>query len=57
MILIVSSLRRIVRDRSGATAIEYAVLAALVAMAIIAAVRALGVEVGSTFEDVASGFS
>jgi pilus assembly protein Flp/PilA len=40
------------RDESGATAIEYGLLAALVAVAIIAIVTALGGELNETFAKV-----
>ncbi|MBU1385153.1 MAG: Flp family type IVb pilin [Alphaproteobacteria bacterium] len=39
-------------DESGATAIEYGLIAALIAVVIIAAVTALGGEVAATFGDV-----
>ena len=38
-----------VRDESGATAIEYGLIAALIAVGIIAAVRGLGSQIGATF--------
>lgn len=41
-------------DESGATAIEYGLIAALVGVAIIAGVRALGSELNETFSDVSS---
>lgn len=40
------------RDESGATAIEYGLLAALVAVAIITAVTQLGGELNETFTSV-----
>jgi pilus assembly protein Flp/PilA len=40
---------RFVKDESGATAIEYGLIAALVGIAIIAGARALGQQIGSTF--------
>jgi pilus assembly protein Flp/PilA len=40
---------RFVKDQSGMTAPEYALLAALVAIAIIGAARLLGSQVGTTF--------
>jgi pilus assembly protein Flp/PilA len=43
---------RLVRDESGATAIEYGLIAALVAVAIIAAAGALGTQIGTTFSTV-----
>ena len=43
------------RDDSGPTAIEYGLIAALIAVVIIAAVRLVGTELESTFDLVASG--
>jgi pilus assembly protein Flp/PilA len=40
---------RFVKDESGATAIEYGLIAALIAVAIIVAARALGTELAATF--------
>jgi pilus assembly protein Flp/PilA len=44
--------RRLIRDERGATAIEYAMIAAGVAVAIVAAVNALGVSVKAMYESV-----
>ncbi len=43
---------RFVKDESGATAIEYGLIAALIAVGIIVAARALGLEVAATFAKV-----
>jgi pilus assembly protein Flp/PilA len=43
---------RFVKDESGATAIEYGLIAALIAVGIIVAARALGTQIAATFEDV-----
>ena len=40
---------RFVKDESGATAIEYGLIAALIAVGIIAAARALGTQISATF--------
>lgn len=45
---------RFLRDQSGATAIEYGLMAALVSIAIIAAAAAIGGGVESQYENVAS---
>lgn len=45
-------LRNLLTDRSGATAIEYSIIGALVAVAIIGGVTALGNGVGNTFNTV-----
>jgi pilus assembly protein Flp/PilA len=43
---------RFVKDESGATAIEYGLIAALIAVGIIAAARGLGSQIGLTFNKV-----
>lgn len=45
---------RFVKDESGATAIEYGLIAALVSVAIIAALNTLSGSLSSTFEGIAS---
>ena len=42
-----------VRDDSGATAIEYGLIAALIAVAIIATVTLVGTDLVATFQSVA----
>lgn len=42
-------LRNFLNDESGATAIEYGLIAALVAVALISAGTAMGTQLGSTF--------
>ena len=44
---------RFVRDESGATAIEYGLIAALIAVVIIGAVTAVGTSLNTTFSSVA----
>jgi pilus assembly protein Flp/PilA len=41
-------------DESGATAIEYGLIAALIAVVIIAAVTALGTNISAAFTDVST---
>ncbi|MFV0255966.1 Flp family type IVb pilin [Candidatus Liberibacter solanacearum] len=48
----INNIRNFLQDESGATAIEYGLLAALVAVAIIAAVSTLGKRLTTTFEKV-----
>jgi pilus assembly protein Flp/PilA len=43
---------RFIKDESGATAIEYGLIAALVGVAIIGGVRSLGSKLSSTFSNV-----
>jgi len=45
---------RFAKDVSGATAIEYGLIAAGISVAIIAAVQSLGGRIGTTFNNVAS---
>jgi pilus assembly protein Flp/PilA len=45
-------LSRFVRDESGATAIEYGLIAALIAVGIIGAVTTVGVKLNTTFKGV-----
>jgi pilus assembly protein Flp/PilA len=47
-------LARFFKDESGATAIEYGLIAALIAVAIITAVTSLGNNAGATFNDIAN---
>jgi pilus assembly protein Flp/PilA len=43
---------RFVKDESGATAIEYGLIAALIAVGIIVSARLLGTEIANTFTKV-----
>ena len=45
-------LKRFVQDEAGATAIEYGLIAALIAVGIIAAARGLGSQIGDTFNTI-----
>ncbi|GBD42356.1 hypothetical protein HRbin39_01747 [bacterium HR39] len=47
------TLRALWQDESGATAIEYGLIAALVAVAIIAVLTTLGTRLTNTFQTVA----
>lgn len=47
---------RFMRDEDGVTAIEYALLASLIAVFIVGAVGTLGVSVNGLFTRVAAGF-
>ncbi len=47
-------IRDFVRDDSGATAIEYGLIAALISVAIITAATALGTNVGKSFNKVST---
>jgi len=45
---------RFVRDESGATAIEYGLIAALIAVVIIGAVQVVGTNLSTTFTKVSA---
>ena len=47
---------RFFKDEEGATAIEYALLASLIALLMIAGVTGVGKSVQSTFETINTGF-
>lgn len=49
-------LRRLKRDETGGTATEYAMLAAMLAIGVLAAVAAIGVETENSFNSVANAF-
>ena len=46
--------KNLIRDEQGATAIEYGLIAALIAVAAITAMTALGGELSETFTEVES---
>ena len=48
------SITRFIRNESGATAIEYGLIAAGIAVAIIATVQALGTNLNNTFSTVST---
>jgi pilus assembly protein Flp/PilA len=50
-------LRKFLRDESGATAIEYGLIAACISIAIIAAVQGIGTALDSTFDAVESALN
>ena len=49
------SVRTFLRDESGATAIEYALIASLIAIVIITAVALVGTQVSTVFGKVGNG--
>ncbi len=51
---VMRTLSRFIRDESGATAIEYGLLAAGIAVAIIATVQGLGTALTDTFKSVST---
>ena len=50
-------LSRFYKDESGATAIEYGLIAALIALAIMFGAGALGNSIGNKFNSIASAIS
>ena len=46
---------RFVKDESGATAIEYGLIAALIALALVGALTTLGGKISGTFQNIATG--
>ncbi|GJL93898.1 MAG: pilus assembly protein [Hyphococcus sp.] len=48
-------IKRFSADEDGATAIEYGLIAALIAVAIIAAVQSVGTTLSETFSEIDSG--
>lgn len=49
-----SFIRNLLKDKSGVTAIEYGLIASLIAVAIVTAVTLVGTELNNTFEYVAT---
>jgi pilus assembly protein Flp/PilA len=48
------SIKKFVADESGVTAIEYALIASLIAVFIITAIQTVGANVSTVFNEVAS---
>ena len=48
---------RFLKDESGATAIEYGLIAALISVALIAGATTLGDQLSNTFNDVSASMS
>ena len=47
--------KRLIADESGATAIEYGLIAALISVVVITAVTKIGTNLKGTFNNVANG--
>ena len=47
-----SNFRKFIKNNKGATAIEYGLIAALIAVAAVSAMTALGTKLGTTFNNV-----
>ncbi len=50
-------MKRLWKDRSGATAIEYGLIAALIAVIIIAAISLVGTDLSNMFNTVANSIN
>jgi pilus assembly protein Flp/PilA len=55
--LIMPILVRLLRDENGATAIEYAIIAAGISIVIVVAVNAIGTSLSAKFTEVSAGFN
>jgi pilus assembly protein Flp/PilA len=53
----IGSIKKFLTNDSGATAIEYALIASLIAVAIIVAITAVGTHLQKTFNEVSSNLS
>ena len=51
------TIRKMFKDNKGATAIEYGLIAALIAVAAIGAMGALGTSLDNTFRNVSAGLN
>lgn len=49
-----TTINKLIRDEDGATAIEYGLIAALIAVGLIAALSSLGGSLGNTFNGVST---
>ena len=54
MTTLIKSARNLVSDEEGVTAIEYGLIAALIAVVIIGSVAAVGTGLKSTFDNISS---
>lgn len=51
---IMNAIKKFIKDEAGVTAIEYGLIAALIAVVIIAAVKLIGTNLDLTFDKVAA---
>jgi pilus assembly protein Flp/PilA len=56
MLTLRNNLRALIKDERGVTAMEYGLIAALIAVVIIGSVTTLGTNLSSTFSTIASKF-
>ena len=50
-------IRKLLKDKKGATAIEYGLIAALIAVAAITAMQGLGTSLNSTFTNISTSMT
>ena len=50
-------LMKLLKDRDGATAIEYGLIAALIAVVIITVLKTVGTDLNNVFQSVANGLN
>ena len=53
----IKTVKTFIANESGATAIEYALIAALIAVAIIGAITAVGTHINNTFNEISSSLN
>ena len=51
---LITRIRHLIKSEDGPTAVEYAIMVALIAVAIIATVGALGDQINTTFGEITS---
>lgn len=54
MLIFMQAIKNFLSDEEGVTAIEYALIAALIAVAIIAAVTLVGTDIAAVFTNISS---
>jgi pilus assembly protein Flp/PilA len=52
-----SKFLKLIKNEEGATAIEYGLIAALIAVAAIAAMQSIGTQLGATFNNVSNALA
>lgn len=57
VVAMMEELRSFIKREDGASAIEYALIAGLIAVVIITAVKALGIEISTLFESITTELS
>lgn len=53
----INAARKFIKNESGATAIEYALIASLIAVFIITALSSLGTKIATTFNNIGSSLN